>query len=755
MKINRRQFLRMAGLMGGASLFGGCHFLDPAGPVPRYIEGAPSVDPAETIPGVRSVYTVCGLCAGNCGIRCRVATGALVKIDGSPWHPASAHRLIPFDTPLEQAIARGGSVCAIGGSGIQTLYDPFRVARPLKRIGPRGSGKWKALTWKEAVNEILEGGDLFGEGNVQGLKSLKQAGSGPNFLVGDADWGSLTFIKRFVEAFPGADIQRDHAVLLKHAAARAADAVFGPGDGAVDASYRTARFVLNIGDAPLDSGVPLLSLARDIADARLAHPGFKWAVADPRLSTSASKADLWLPVIPGRDLELALGIMRALAQQYPEQTKFPDPGLKEAVMARSLDAYAAAAGISPETILECARNLAQEGPRAAVMPGRGILGQPNGLEIAKVVLAINKLVGSEPGTGGLVRGSRDFLHDAETRLLKDRKRSWEPRLFGDPVKALIVWQSDPVYDDPASASGYFKSREKVPLFVAVDHGITETSAWADYILPETTYLERWDICVSPPAVTMPGIGFRSPAVGSFDAASGNYAPILPETKPMEDAIYLLGAGLALPGFEPDASGRVGTAWDYYQQAFTAVLESMKNSGYPVASNKEYMQAALERGGVFVQRGEKAGVKTAKSSTASKPLSIKPLSEQTPVSADTLRLITYSLPFHRSPNSGINSWLLEVLPENRLMINPQDARRLGIKDLDRIVIESLDQKTRVQGKAQVTPGIRPGVVAIANGFGYTQSGAQVRTIDGTPSTADKTRAAGINPTGLKKVIVRRA
>jgi anaerobic selenocysteine-containing dehydrogenase len=625
----------------------------------------------------------------------------------------------------------------------------------LKRVGPRGSGKWKALAWKEAVNEILEGGDLFGEGNVQGLKSLKQAGHGPTFLVGDADWGALTFLKRFVEAFPGADIQRDHAVMLKHRAARAADAVFGPGDGAVDASYRTARFVLNIGDAPLDSGVPLLSLARDIADARLAHPGFKWAIADPRLSTSASKADIWLPVIPGRDLELALGIMRALAQQYPDQIKFPDPGLKEIVMTRGLDVYAAAAGIGPEVILECARNLAQEGPRAAVIPGRGILAQPNGREIAEVVLTINKLIGSEPGTGGLIRTSQDFLHDAETRLLKDKKRSWEPQLFGEPVKALMVWQSDPVYDDPASADAYFKSREKTPLFIAVDHGITETSAWADYVLPDTTYLERWDVCVSPPAVTMPGIGFRSPAVGLFDAASGNYTPILPEIKPMEDAIFLLGAGLGLAGFEPDASGRVKTAWDYYQQAFTTVLESMKNSGYPVASNKEYMHAALERGGVFVQRGEKAGVKTAKSSAASKPLSIKPQSEQQLGSTDTLRLITYSLPFHRSPSSGINSWLLEVLPENRLMINPQDARRLGIMDLDRIVIESLDQKTRVQGKAQVTPGIRPGVVAIANGFGYTQSGAQARTIDGTSSTADRTRAAGINPTGLNVVRIKRA
>lgn len=755
MKINRRQFLRLAGLMGGASLFGGRHFFDQAGPVPIYIEGAPSADPVETIPGVRSVYTVCALCAGNCGIRCRVAAGVLVKIDGSPWHPASAHQLIPFDTPLEQAVARGGSVCAIGGSGIQTLYDPFRIARPLKRVGPRGSGKWKALTWKEALNEILEGGDIFGEGNVQGLKSLKQAGHGATFLVGDADWGALTFIKRFVEAYPGADIQRDHPSMLKHVAARAADAVFGPAAGAVDAAYRTARFVLSFGDAPLDSGTPLVSIARDIADARLAHPGFKWAVADPRLSTSASKADLWLPVIPGRDLELALGIMRALAQQYPAQTKFPHAGLKEAVMARDLDEYASAAGIRAEAILECARNLAQEGPNAAVIPGRGVLSQPNGMEIAKVVLTINKLVGSEPGTGGLVRASYDFLHDAETRLLKDRKRSSEPKLFGDPVKALIIWHSDPAYDDPASVEDYFKSPEKTPLLIAVDHRITETSAWADYVLPETTYLERWDICLSPPAVTMLGIGFRSPVVGSFDSASGNYAPILPETKPMEDVLFFLGAGIGLPRFEADASGRVKTAWDYYQEAFAAALESMKSSGYPIAGAKEYAQAALERGGVFVHRSATTNAKTAESSTSYKPLSLEPMSEQATGSADTLRLITYSLPFHRSPSSGVNSWLLEVLPENRLMINPQDARRLGIKNLDRIIIESLDQKNRVQAKAQVTPGIRPGVVALANGFGYTQSGAQPQAIDGVSSGADRTRSAGINPAGLNIIRIKRA
>jgi anaerobic selenocysteine-containing dehydrogenase len=111
------------------------------------------------------------------------------------------------------------------------------------------------------------------------------------------------------------------------------------------------------------------------------------------------------------------------------------------------------------------------------------------------------------------------------------------------------------------------------------------------------------------------------------------------------------------------------------------------------------------------------------------------------------MITYSLPFHRSPRAGLNSWLLEVLPENRVMINSSDAAKLKIKSRDRIVVESLDEKTRVQCTAQVVPGLRPGVVAVAWGFGYTQAGVKPRIIDGKPGEVDKTRGTGINPAQL--------
>lgn len=746
--LTRREFIRLAGLMGGATLFAGCHFLEPTPVVPQDIKGAPASDPVETIKGVENLYTVCALCPGNCGIRCRVAQGALVKIGGSPYNPISADPILPFGTPLEEAPLHGGSVCAIGGSGIQTLYNPFRVARPLKRVGPRGSGKWSALSWEQAVKEIVEGGDLFGEGAIKGLKNLKESGTGPALLVGNADWGSFTFLRRFIEAFPGSALLRERTSMLSEVARSAADAVFGPGGGPVDADYGSARCLISFGDAPLDSGVPLVSIAREIQSARVGGRGFRWAVVDPRLSTSASKADLWVPAIPGKDSDLALGIMRALADDPAYGAKFPHEELKKTVLTRTVQQYAEAAGLPSETVMKLARFLSEEGARSAVIPGRGILGQPNGLEIAKVVLTLNLMVGSAPGSGGLVRRNDEFLQKAESKLLGEKARTTTAARYGAPVTALILWNADPVYEDPQAADGYFRDREKVPLSVAIASEITETTALADYILPETTYLERWDICQFPPSVTKPGIGVRSPVVGRFDAGSGKYYPIVPESRPMEEIVFHLGAELALPRFERDSNGQLKTAWNYYKEALAGLLESMRESGFPISGSEKDLAMVVERGGVFAPDRMQTGTKpTGRAGHEYKPPRIEAASEKPAAADEGLILVTYSLPFHRSPAAGLNSWLLEVLPENKVFINAADARKRNIDDLDPVLIESLDGKTRLQSKAQVVPGIRPGVVALANGFGYTQSGARPQIIDGVQGEADKPRGAGISPASL--------
>jgi len=752
--VTRREFLRLAGLMGGASLFAGCNMFDQAGPVPRYIEGAPGVDPVETLQGIENIYTVCGLCPGNCGIRCRIAGGVPVKIDGSPYNPISAAAALPFDTPLEEAALHGGSVCAVGGSGIQTLYNPFRVARPLKRVGPRGSSKWKALSWEQALREIVEGGNLFGEGKVEGLGEIKASREGLGFLAGRIDWGAEIFLKRFISGFPGAKLFRDREVMLNRIEREASDAVYGRGTGPVTADYRQARFVLSFGDAPLDSGAPLVSLARNIADARVRSSGFQWIVADPRLSTSGSKADRWLPVIPGKDMDLALGIMRALADNFADATNFPAESLKQIVESRTLKHYADACGISSENIIRVARHMVEAGPAAAAIPGKGVIAQPNGLETAKAVLTLNLMVGSSPGTGGLTGRRDDLLKQAEKKLLNGSAPNDEPAEYGSAVKALIQWRADPVYQAPDRAEAFFNNRQKVPLFVAIDHAITETSALADYILPDTTYLERWDICASPPSVTESGIGVRTPVVGTVDPRTRRYFSIIPQAKLMEDILTEMGAKLGLTGSQAAGSKDFKSAWYRRQEAFSALLEAMKIAGFPVSGSKQDLTRVLERGGIFAPRNKTNQAQEVQSSPNQyKPPAVIPNYAESPAHPDSFELITYTLPFHRTPPSGLNKWLLEVLPENRVIINNTDARKLNVHPHDQVIIETLDGKTKLQIKALVAPGIRPGVIAVANGFGYKQAGARPYSVDDKQQTAESALAAGVNPAELSRQTVK--
>jgi anaerobic selenocysteine-containing dehydrogenase len=751
--VTRREFLRLAALMGGASLFAGCSLFPEDAPVPQYIKGAPGVDPLETLPGISNVYTACGLCAGNCGICCRVAQETLVKIDGSPFHPASANPRLPFATPLEKAATHSGTVCGVGGSGIQTLYDPFRIARPLKRAGSRGSRKWIALSWDQALKEILEGGNLFGEGQVTGLREIKGSGEGFKFVVGRADWGALTFVKRFMSGFPGATLVRDSESRMSDTLRAVAEQVFGPGTGPVDVDYRNARVVIGFGDAPLDSGVPLTLLARQIADARVNGPCLKWVVVDPRLSTSGSKADLWVPVIPGKDLALALGIMRSLLDRYPGIVQPPPGSLKKKALSGTIEDYGAESGVPPSIIHRLADLFVEGGERSAAIPGAGVLASENGKETALAILGLNLLVGSIPGGGGLVHRKDDFLDQAYAKAMAGYEFRGETATTGLSAKALFLWDADPVYEDPAAAFN-LRDRGEVPLIVGIDRQITETTAIADYILPDTTYLERWDVCVSPPSVTTEGFGTRRPVVGVVDPKTGKYFPMLPETRQMEDILTAFASHLNLSGFGEkgiNSSTPLNSGRDYYAWLVAVILGTMKEAVFNGSPSLEDVTKVYDRGGFFSSSKSLSVPQAGKPKAAASAELREPLGPVTyaPITSgnDEFLLITYTLPFHRTARSGINSWLLEVSPENRLVINSQDAAKLNVVQGASVSIETTDGKAHLQCKAQIVPGIRPGVVALAKGFGYREAGVARQIIDGTAISEDKTRGAGANPSTL--------
>ncbi|MGC8657504.1 MAG: molybdopterin-dependent oxidoreductase [Desulfomonilaceae bacterium] len=744
-RITRREFIRIASLMGGASLFAGCSLFEKQGAVPEYIKGAPAVDPIETMLGVESRYTICALCSGNCGISCRVAKGVLRKIGGNPFHPVSRENPLPFDTSLSKAAKNGASVCAIGASGIQTLYDPFRILKPLKRIGPRGSKKWKAISWEQAIKEISEGGNLFGDGAVQGLKNLKASGSGFTFLAGRIDWGSLVFLEHFVSQFPNAILARTEEIILKEKARAISELVFGAGFGQLDADYSNASFLMDFGSTPLDSGQPLVSIARQIANSRLKSPCMSWIVVDPRVSTSSSKADRWVPIVPGTDDKMALAIAKALFERHRSSLKRQDEELEKLSQKYSFEDLASCCGIEPGLILKIADMMVEAGPKLGVLCGNGILKQPKGTQTARLILTLNSLVGSTPGSGGLLSANESILKLLRGSILGANTPVPASPQLPDENRALITWEADPLYYEPEKSLKILSDKKATPLFVVIDHVITESAAFADYILPDTTYLERWDLCAIPPSCDNPGFGVRSPVVGGLNHQNGRYFSILQDNLVMEDIVIRLGAALELRDYLPDPKGDLPNAWQFYEKIFSTATNYVCHK-YPdiTKDSKMLTERVKERGGIFPASGQKESlIKSSETKLRSRNSWSIDIPQSIPENQKDLALVVYTLPFHRSPRSGINSWLLETLPENRLIISPSDASSRNIKQGDNVFIETLDGKISANIKAMVSPGIKPGVVAMAAGFGYTGSGACSNIIDDLKSSEDVTRSAGVN------------
>lgn len=176
--VSRRDFLK-AGMVVGGGVFLGSQL----GRITELMAKAEAqtLSPAEAYELAQlenQLYTVCLQCNTGCPIKVKLIDGVAVKIDGNPMAPWSMHPHLPMGTSMAEASTIEGAICPKGQAGIQSVYDPFRLRKVLKRAGQRGGNKWQTIDFRQAVQEIAEGGYLFkhvpGEEDryVEGLKDL-------------------------------------------------------------------------------------------------------------------------------------------------------------------------------------------------------------------------------------------------------------------------------------------------------------------------------------------------------------------------------------------------------------------------------------------------------------------------------------------------------------------------------------------------------------------------------------------------------
>ncbi|MCL5258989.1 MAG: molybdopterin-dependent oxidoreductase [Firmicutes bacterium] len=323
------------------------------------------------------LYTTCLQCNTQCTMKAKLQNSVLVKIDGNPYSPMNLFPQLAYGTDPNKIARVDAPVCTKGQSGVQTLYDPYRLRKVLKRKGPRGSGKWESISFDRAVKEIVDGGPLFshlGEHrNIEGFRDVfalrdaklakaisadvqairsgkmtvatfKQKHSSHLHLLIDPDHPDLgpknnqfvlqggriapdreVISKRFTFGTFGSVNWFGHTSICEQAHHVAfmystADWVAGKdgkyawkkGPNQLKPDYTQAEFVIfwgtgyneaNFGPTPMS---PRISQA--LVDGKL-----KIAVVDPRLSKTAAKG-WWIPVIPGGDLALAMGMIRWIVE---------------------------------------------------------------------------------------------------------------------------------------------------------------------------------------------------------------------------------------------------------------------------------------------------------------------------------------------------------------------------------------------------------------------------------------------------------
>ncbi len=322
MKISRRRFLQGASALGLVAAASPLALVQAEGTkIPGWQDGSPQPDTLDTDPGVKMVHSICLGCHSDCSLRGKVKDGVLLKLDGNPYSPMTMNTPLKYETTPQEARKYTGKLCPRGQAGMQILYDPLRVAQPLKRAGKRGENKWKAISWEQAYQEIIEGGDLFGEGKVDGLRAVRDLTTpvdpeapelGPKanqfvFLAGRIEAGRSDLAKRFVNAAFGSINFFEHTTVCEQSHHISSDHTYG-GTHHLKPDFAHAKYILNFGANYGEANFPMNQLSRKMTE--FIANGGKMVTADPRFSVAASKSAEWVPVIPGTDAALIMGMIQ-------------------------------------------------------------------------------------------------------------------------------------------------------------------------------------------------------------------------------------------------------------------------------------------------------------------------------------------------------------------------------------------------------------------------------------------------------------
>ncbi len=624
-------------------------------------------------------------CPDTCALLTTVENGRAIKVQGNPAHALT-----------------DGVLCTKVSRYTERTYHPERVLTPLRRVGPKGAGRFEPVGWDEALNDIATRLQAIAAREPQAILPYSYAGT-----MGLVQGESMS--ARFFHKLGASLLDR---TICASAGAEGLTYTLGSKVGMKVQHFAESKLIVIWGSNSIGSNLHFWRIAQEAK-----RQGARLVCIDPRRSETADKCHEHIALQPGTDAALALALMHELVvhdwldHDYIERHTLGWAGLRERALQWPPERAAEVCGVPVEQIRQLARDWGTTQP-AAIRLNYGMQRVRGGGNAVRAIACLPALTGAwRHRAGGLLMSSSghfpvrrsalqrpDLLGERRPRTINmstigdDLLRESSPA-FGPKIEALVVYNSNPVAVAPQSGQ-VVRGFAREDLFtVVLEHFRTDTADYADYILPATTQLEHWDIhttyghtdvLLNRPAIAPVGqVRTNTDIFRTLAARMGFDEPCFAETDEQlcrmamgdeQDFAVLLEHGFAsLP--VPEAPFAQG--------------------GFPTPSGKcEFFSQRLADQGLdglpdHVPNYEMPGSDTR-----------YPLAMISPPARN----------FLNSTFVNVQS-LRDIESEPVLEIHPQDASARGIAD--GAVVEVFNDRGRYRCKAKVCERARPGVV---NGLG---------------------------------------
>ncbi|MDO9072136.1 MAG: molybdopterin oxidoreductase family protein [Rubrivivax sp.] len=438
----------------------------------------------------QQVHTVQGACPHDCpdtcALRITVEDGRVTRVAGDPDHPPTH-----------------GALCTKVSRYAERSYHPERVLTPLKRVGPKGEGRFEPVGWDEALDAIATRLQSIAARDPEAIVPYSYAGT-MGLVQGDG------MAARFFHKLGASLLDR---TICASAGGEALAATYGGKVGMHVEFFAESQLILIWGSNPITSSVHFWNFAQQAKRA-----GARLVCIDPRHTETAEKCHQHIALRPGTDGALALGLMHELVvnghvdDDYVTRHVEGWPALRERALQWPPERAAAVCGITAEEVRALASEYGTTKP-AAIRLNYGMQRVRGGGNAVRLVALLPCITGAwRHRAGGLLLSSSGWfkgVRNDATLQRPDLLAGRTPRTinmstigdalndpgsprFGPRIEALVVYNSNPVAVAPHSGEVVRGFLREDLFTVVLEHFLTDTADHADFVLPATTQLEQWD-----------------------------------------------------------------------------------------------------------------------------------------------------------------------------------------------------------------------------------------------------------------------